>query len=166
MKHPLAKYKLVGGRLAIGKVKPDLTEGELWIVRRRRDDTSRPGPASHCQVDNRTCEVLESFVPDRLVKDVGRPKVCILAARRKVLTQLASARAGERWERKHSPQAGIVLKDVVSGQMAQVEACRVWLRVGGPRHVKKMAANFNVPVQDGAQGVNGNLPADVFAVAG
>jgi hypothetical protein len=58
-----------------------------------------------------------------------------------------------------------MLENVVSGQVVQVEACRVWVGVGEPRKVPKIADDADVPVDDRAQDVNRSRLADAFAIA-
>jgi hypothetical protein len=64
----------------------------------------------------------------------------------------------------YSPQAAIVLEDIVSGQVVKVDGRRIWIRVRWLREIVQVIDDAHIPIEDFAENFYGYGFADSFPI--
>jgi hypothetical protein len=64
----------------------------------------------------------------------------------------------------YSPQAAIVLEDVVSRQMVKIDRCRIRIGVRRLREVVQIVDDAHIPIEDFAEDFYGHGFADSFPI--
>jgi hypothetical protein len=64
----------------------------------------------------------------------------------------------------YSPQAGIVVEDVVSRQMVKIDRCRIRIGVRRLREVVQIVDDAHIPIEDFAEDFYGHGFADSFPI--